>query len=324
MDIVVQKYGGSSVADKKKLLNIVENIKKEKEQKKSVVVVVSAQGKTTDGLIAKAGEYVKNVYPKEMDLLLSTGELQTVALLTMMLKEHGIDAEGLSGEQAGVITTSEFSRAQVKTVVEENIIKLLGEDKVVIVAGFQGVDRFGNITTLGRGGSDLSAVAIAVALKAARCEIYTDVDGIYSADPNIIENATLIKNISYAEMLEAATCGAKVLHNRSVSVAKKYSLPVIVKHAKNSRGGTEMSNSNLEEYGPKLVTFERDLTKVALVGDGMYSNVEYMTKIYEIANKLNIKIYMVSCNELSINVLVKSDVAESFASALHEEMILKK
>lgn len=176
MDIVVQKYGGSSVADKKKLLNIVENIKKEKEQKKSVVVVVSAQGKTTDGLIAKAGEYVKNVYPKEMDLLLSTGELQTVALLTMMLKEHGIDAEGLSGEQAGVITTSEFSRAQVKTVVEENIIKLLGEDKVVIVAGFQGVDRFGNITTLGRGGSDLSAVAIAVALKAARCEIYTDVE----------------------------------------------------------------------------------------------------------------------------------------------------
>lgn len=176
MDIVVQKYGGSSVSNKEKLLNIVENIKKEKELGKSVVVVVSAQGKTTDGLIAKSREYVEHIYPKELDLLLSTGELQTVALLTMMLKEHKIDAEGLSGEQAGVITTSEFSHAKVKTVLAENITKLLEEGKVVIVAGFQGVDRFGSITTLGRGGSDLSAVAIAVALKADRCEIYTDVE----------------------------------------------------------------------------------------------------------------------------------------------------
>lgn len=323
MDIVVQKYGGSSVANKEKLLNIVENIKKEKEQKKSVVVVVSAQGKTTDGLIAKSREYVEHIYPKEMDLLLSTGELQTVALLTMMLKEHKIDAEGLSGEQAGVITTSEFSHAKVKIVLAENITKLLEEGKVVIVAGFQGVDRFGSITTLGRGGSDLSAVAIAVALKADRCEIYTDVDGVYSADPNVIPKAVLIKNISYDEMLEAATCGAKVLHNRSVSVARKYNMPVMVKNATNSRGGTIMTNGELEEYGPKLVTFERDLTKVSLVGDGMYSNVKYMTKVYEIAEKMDIKIYMVDTNELSINILVKSEVAESFASALHEEMILK-
>lgn len=323
MEIIVQKYGGTSVANKEKLLKIVENIKAEKDKGNAVVVVVSAQGKTTDGLIKKAKEYVESNYPKEMDLLLSTGELQTVALLTMLLKESGIDAEGLSGEQAGIITTSNFSHAQVKAVMTQNITKLLDENKVVVVAGFQGVDRFGCITTLGRGGSDLSAVAIAVGLKAARCEIYTDVDGVYSADPNVIESATLIKNISYDEMLEAATCGAKVLHNRSVSVARKYKLPIVVKHAVNSRGGTEMSNDNLEEYGPKLITFERDLTKISIVGDGMYSDVSYMSKIYEIAKDMNVKIFIVSCNELSINILVKSEVAESFAARLHDEMILK-
>lgn len=324
MEVVVQKYGGSSVASKENLEIIVNNIIKEKEKGNAVVVVVSAQGKTTDKLINLAKEYTTNNHPKEMDILLSTGELQTIALLTMMLKDKQCDAVGLSGAQAGIITDSNFSRAQILSILENNLIKILNENKVVVVAGFQGVDKFGNITTLGRGGSDLSAVAIASALKAQKCEIYTDVDGVFSGDPNVIHNASLIKNISYEEMLEAATCGAKVLHNRSVSVAKKYKLPIMVKHFNRSNGGTQVMEKceKIEEYGPKLITFEKDLIKISLVGDGMFSNIDYLGKVYEIAKEMNVKIYMVSCNELSLSIAVKSNDAEQFANRLHDEIIL--
>lgn len=322
MEIVVQKYGGTSVANKEKLEYVINNIENAKKQNKAVVVVVSAQGKTTDNLINLTKQYVDGKYLREMDLLLSTGEVQTVAILTMMLKERKIQAIGLNGAQAGIITDSNYSQAQILNILTNNITKELDENKVVVVAGFQGVDKFGNITTLGRGGSDLSAVALAASLKAKKCEIYTDVDGIYTGDPNIIRNASLIKNISYDEMLEAATCGAKVLHNRSVSVARRYKLSVVVKHIKNSTGGTIMVGNNFEEYGPKLITFERDLIEVTLVGDGMLSNVDYLSTIYEIAKEMNIKIYMVSCNELSINILVKSSVAEEFANKVHNSLIL--
>jgi len=324
MKVVVQKYGGTSVASKEKLDVIVNNIIKEKEQGNSVVVVVSAQGKTTDKLISLAKEYVKDNYPREMDILLSTGELQTVALLTMMLQEKHCDAIGLSGAQAGIVTNSKFSRAQIVSILENNLIKLLNENKVVVVAGFQGVDKFGNITTLGRGGSDLSAVAIASALKAEKCEIYTDVDGVFSGDPNIIHNASLMQNISYEEMLQAATCGAKVLHNRSVSVARKYKLP-IVKHFSRSNGGTVVmeKRETLEEYGPKLITFEKDLIKISLVGDGMFSNIDYLGKVYELAREMNVKIYMVSCNEISLSIAVNASDAEKFGNRIHDDIMLK-
>lgn len=176
MDIIVQKYGGTSVANKEKLELVIEKIISAANGDNKVVVVVSAQGKTTDALINKANEYCQKTYNKEMDLLLSTGEIQTVALLTMMLKNKGYDAIGLNGGQAGIITDSNFSNAKIKMVMSENIIKHLESGKIVIVAGFQGIDKFGHITTLGRGGSDLSAVAIAASLKATRCEIYTDVE----------------------------------------------------------------------------------------------------------------------------------------------------
>lgn len=176
MDIIVQKYGGTSVQNKDKLEIVAEKIISKVKQNKKIVAVVSAQGKTTDALINKANEYLEKTYNKEMDLLLSTGEIQTVALLTMLLKNKGYDAIGLTGGQAGIITDSNFSSAKIKMVMSENIIKHLESGKVVIVAGFQGIDKFGNITTLGRGGSDLSAVAIAASLKASTCEIYTDVE----------------------------------------------------------------------------------------------------------------------------------------------------
>lgn len=320
MDIVVQKYGGSSVADKNKLEIVMEKIIAAVKEGNKVVVVVSAQGKTTDTLINKANEYCNVTYNKEMDLLLSTGEIQTVALLTMMLKSKGYDTIGLTGGQAGIITDSNFSNAKIKMIMSENITKHLENGKIVVVAGFQGVDKFGNITTLGRGGSDLSAVAIAASLKAIRCEIYTDVDGVFSTDPNIISNAKLINSISYDEMLEAATSGAKVLHNRSVSCAKKYRINVNVKNTKGKSSGTMVTAAEniSEEYNPKILAIQKSLARITIIGEQMYSNVEYLSKIYSIAKDNNIVIHMLSFNEVAINIIVAESDANKFAGLLHD------
>ena len=323
MDIVVQKYGGSSVASKEKLEIVIEKIIAAVREDKKVVVVVSAQGKTTDGLINKANEYCENTYNKEMDLLLSTGEIQTVALLTMMLKNKGYDAIGLTGSQAGVITDSNFSNAKIKMVMQENIIKHLESGKIVVVAGFQGVDKFGNITTLGRGGSDLSAVAIAASLKATRCEIYTDVDGVFSTDPNIISSAKLINNISYDEMLEAATAGAKVLHNRAVSLAKKYKLNLSVKNTKGeSRGTAVVDGENIEEtYNTKVLAIQKGLARITIIGEHMYSNIDYITTIYNLAKENDVVIYMLSFSEVAISIVVAENKSDEFASVLHDVFV---
>ena len=323
MDIVVQKYGGSSVANKEKLEQVIEKIISAVKQDNKLVIVVSAQGKTTDALINKANEYCTKTYNKEMDLLLSTGEIQTVVLLTMMLKNKGYDAIGLTGGQAGIITDSNFSTARIKMVMKENITKHLESGKIVVVAGFQGIDKFGNITTLGRGGSDLSAVAIAASLNAIRCEIYTDVDGVFSADPNIIHSAKLINNISYDEMLEAATAGAKVLHNRSVSLAKKYKLNVNVKNTRGDNLGTIVTDTEnvSEEYNPKILAIQKGLARITIIGEQMYSNVDYIAKIYDVAKQNNVVIYMLSFSEVAINIVVAESIADSFANVLHDKFI---
>lgn len=324
MDIIVQKYGGTSVASKEKLEMVIDKVIYAVKDNKRIVVVVSAQGKTTDSLINKANEYCDKTYNKEMDLLLSTGEIQTVALLTMMLKNRGYDAIGLTGGQAGVITDSNFSNAKIKMIMQENIIKHLESGKIVIVAGFQGIDKFGNITTLGRGGSDLSAVAIAASLKASRCEIYTDVDGVFSTDPNIISNAKLINSISYDEMLEAATAGAKVLHNRAVSLAKKYRLNLSVKNTKGqSRGTVVTEGENIDEtYNTKVLAIQKGLARITIIGEHMYSNVDYISKIYNLAKENNVVIYMLSFSEVAINLIVADSNADKFASLLHDELVM--
>ena len=323
MNIVVQKYGGSSVKDKEKLEKVIQKITDCKNKKNKVVVVVSAQGKTTNKLITKASKYSKNTYNKEMDLLLSTGEIQTVALLTMMLKDKGLDAVGLTGSQAGIITDSNFGNAKIKMVMSENILKYLDSGKVVIVAGFQGVDKFGNITTLGRGGSDLSAVAIAASLKAKRCEIYTDVDGVFTADPNIIQNAKQLTKVSYNEMLEAASSGAKVLHNRAVNLAKKYKLKLSVKNTENNNRGTIVTDDDSisEKVNTKILAVKKELAKITVVGSSMYSNMEYIAKIYNLANENKVQIYMLSLTEISISIIVDEKNADSFSRLLHEEFV---
>ncbi|MBR6688496.1 MAG: aspartate kinase [Clostridia bacterium] len=323
MDIIVQKFGGSSVKDKESLEHVISKIKAEKEKKNKVVVVVSAQGKTTDGLIAKAKEYTNNTYNKELDLLLSTGEIITVSLLTMMLKDIGYEAIGLTGSQAGIITDSNYSFAKIKTVFRENILKHLENNDVVVVAGFQGVDKFGNITTLGRGGSDLSAVAIAAALNAKRCEIYTDVDGVYNTDPNLIDNAKLLDAVSYDEMLEAASSGAKVLHNRAVSMAKKYKLKLLVKNTKNDSRGTEV----IEEIGvnekkiPRILAVEKDLVRITLVGEELMSNLSNIQTLYNIAAEENISLKLVSLSETKLSIVVKNDECERILNKIHKRML---
>lgn len=327
MNIVVQKFGGSSVKDKECLEHVISKIESAKLEGNNVVVVVSAQGKTTDGLISKAKEYTNKNYTKEMDLLLSTGEIQTVALLTMMLKDRGHEAVGLTGGQAGVITDSNFSYAKIKMVMSENIIKHLENGKIVVIAGFQGVDKFGNITTLGRGGSDLSAVAIAASLKAKKCEIYTDVDGVFSSDPNVVDDTKLLKKVSYDEMLEAATAGAKVLHNRAVGIAKKYKIKLMVKNTRSDNEGTLIYNGidNVNENTePKILAIEKELAKISIVGQDFISNPEYITKIYSIAKEKNIVVHILSLSETMVSVILKENDAKEMANILHEKIILNK
>ena len=328
MNIVVQKYGGTSVENKEKLERICEYIISYIDKGKNIVVVVSAQGKTTDNLIKKASEYVNVPNKRDLDFLLATGEMQTVALLSMMLNEKGYNAVGLTGGQAGILSDNIHGSASIKSIYSENILKYLRDGKIVIVAGFQAIDKLGNITTLGRGGSDLSAVAIACSLKADKCEIYSDIDGIFSADPRIISKAKLLKNISYNEMLEAATAGAKVLHNRSVNVGKKNNMPIIVKNAQKKTRGSVVQETcdedEIEKYSVKFITKKDDISKICIIGDMVMSNKEAIVAIYNVADKENVTIYMISFSELAINIIVDKDKALSFMEKLHEALIENK
>ena len=302
-----------------------------KNKKNGVVVVVSAQGDMTDLLLDKAKEYTNNNYEREMDLLLSIGEIQTIALLTMMLKDKGYNAIALTGEQAGIITNGDYGKAKIVKVLRENIEKYIHDGNIVVIAGFQGVDKFGNINTLGRGGSDLSAVAVAVALDAKECQIYTDVDGIYTADPKIVKTAKLLKNVSYEEILEAATAGAKVLHNRSVGVGRIYNMPITVKNTCNNTEGTRVTSIKyddkgtlMENYGAKIITKNDDVSKISIIGDSLISYPEHFNKIFELAIENDIQILMMSFSETAINFVVKKDVGEVFTNILHKYLIDNK
>ncbi|CCY71810.1 aspartokinase [Clostridium sp. CAG:921] len=334
MNIIVQKYGGTSVESKEKMEKICENIISYKLKNSKLVVVVSAQGKTTDELLKKAGDYTTIQSKRELDLLLSTGEIQSASILSMMLNEKGFESVALTGQQAGILSDSTYGSANIKDIYKENIMKYLNNDVIVVVAGFQASDKLGNITTLGRGGSDLSAVAIACALKAKKCEIYSDIDGIYSADPRIITKAKLLKNISYDEMLEAATAGAKVLHNRSVNIGKKNNVPITVKNSqKDTEGSTvkEMLKDDIlvqsnkpndfEDFSVKFITKKDDISKICIVGDMVMSNKEVVIKIFNVASKENTQIYMISFSEMAINIIVDKDKSISFMKALHKELI---
>ena len=236
--MIVQKFGGSSVADRDRVMNVARIVAQTHAGGNDVVVVVSAQGDTTDELIAKAGEITHDASQREMDMLMSAGEQISVALLSMALSSIGCPAISLTGWQAGFHTDRAYTRARIKRLDCERIESELSRNRVVVVAGFQGINKNDDITTLGRGGSDTSAVAIAAALHADLCQIYTDVDGVYTADPRLVPNARKLPQISFDEMLELASLGAQVLNNRSVELAKQYSVELEVRSSLTDVPGT--------------------------------------------------------------------------------------
>ena len=236
--LIVKKFGGTSVGNKERILNVAKRCIEEYQKGNDVVVVLSAMGKMTDELIAMAKDINPNPPKREMDMLLTTGEQTSVAMMAMAMHSMGIPAVSLNAFQVAMHTTHAYSNARIKRIDTDRIFNELEQRKIVIVTGFQGVDRYDNYTTLGRGGSDTTAVALAAALNADACEIYTDVDGVYTADPRKVTTAKKLQEITYDEMLEMATLGAGVLHNRSVELAKKHGVQLVVRSSLTKEEGT--------------------------------------------------------------------------------------
>jgi len=268
MAIVVQKYGGSSVANADKIRNVARRIAEAHKKGNKVVAVVSALGDTTDDLIGLAKQINANPEPREMDLLLSTGEIVSSTLMAMALHAMGFKAVALSGPQAGISTDSSFSRARILGIEPKRIIKEIDKGNIVIVAGFQGMTAEMDVTTLGRGGSDTTAVALAASLKAGICEIYTDVEGVYTADPRIVEEARKLEDIGYEEMLEMATSGAKVVHHRAVELGEVYNMPILVASSFVDTPGTIIHGGKNMEARNKVrgIAHDLDVAKITVTG----------------------------------------------------------
>ena len=398
MSLIVQKFGGSSVANWAKVENVARRVTDTYKEGNSVVVVVSAQGDTTDDFLEKAAELNANPSKREMDVLLSAGEQISMALLAMAIEKIGCPVISLTGWQAGIHTNSVYGAARISTINTERIERELDMKRIVIVAGFQGINKYDDITTLGRGGSDTTAVALAAALKADKCEIYTDVDGVYTADPRIVKDAKKLKDVSYDEMLELASLGANVLHNRSVELALKYNVKLEVKSSFERVDGTVVKevknvekmlvrgvardndvarisivgidntpgkafrvfsllakhninvdvilqsvgrhdtkdisftvsenqldaavaviNDNLDTIGAESVEYNKDISKVSIVGSGMVSNPGVAAKMFEALYEAHININMISTSEIKVSVLIDQKDAEKAVRAIHDK-----
>ena len=268
MGLIIQKYGGTSVADAERIKSVAERIVASRGKGDDVVAVVSAMGDTTDLLTGLAREVCDEPNQREMDLLLSTGELVSSSLLAMALRQLGQDAVSLSGFQAGIKTERRFGRARITSIDPQRILKELNRGRVVIVAGFQGVTEDEDVTTLGRGGSDTTAVALAARLEAARCERFSDVEGVFTADPRLVPDARKLADISYEEMLELASGGAKIMHPRAVELASVYGVPIFVASSFNSAPGTLIHEHTLMEPGDRLrgIAHDTSVAKITIIG----------------------------------------------------------
>ena len=269
MALIVQKYGGTSVASPERIQAVAERVIRTRKAGDQVVVVLSAMSGETDRLLALAHRVSPNPDERELDLLLSTGERVTIALLAMALRERGYAARSFTGRQVGIVTDDVHTRARIERVAADRVRDALAEDVIPVVAGFQGINEKSDVTTLGRGGSDTTAVALAAALKADRCDIYTDVDGVYTTDPNIVPTASRLDKISYEEMLEMASLGAKVLQTRSVEFAMKYLVPVrVLSSFTDAPTGTLVTKEDrdMEQVVVSGVTYDRNQAKITLLG----------------------------------------------------------
>ena len=324
MSLIVQKFGGSSVANAERVFNVAKIVTDTYKKGNKVVVVVSAQGDTTDDLIEKANEINPDASKREKDMLLAAGEQISISLLAMAIEKLGFPVISLLGWQAGFQTSSAYTSARIKRVRTDRIEKELDKNNIVIVAGFQGLNRYEDITTLGRGGSDTSAVAIAAAMHADLCQIFTDVQGVYTADPRKVENAKMLKTISYDEMLELATLGAQVLNNRSVEMAKKYNIELEVLSSFTNTPGTIVKEAaKMEKMLISGVAKDTEVARISVVGVPDEPGLAFKMFSRLSAKKINIDIILQSIGRdgtKDISFTVAKDNAKE-AAAIMEEYI---
>ena len=320
MDTIVMKFGGSSVADNIRLNLVAEKIIELYNENNNIVVVVSAQGKTTDNLIKEAGELSSRPSDREMDMLLSSGEQITIAKLSILLNRLGYKSISLTGWQAGICTNKTNQDAIIETINTDRINKELNDRKIVVIAGFQGINENSDITTLGRGGSDTTAVAVAAALKAKHCYIFSDVDGIYTTDPNKVKVAKKLETLSYEEMLDVSSEGAKVLHNRCVEIAERYNIPIITKSTFNNKPGT-IIDDKIEGSTVKSIVKNDDITFVSARCEKY--TLDLFDKIYRTLLENGIQVKNLINNStycLDLSFYIKSNLFNKFAYLLETDL----
>ena len=324
MKLIVQKFGGTSVRDKDRIFNVAKIITDTYKEGNNVIAVVSAQGDTTDDLIAKAEEINPNASKREMDMLLSTGEQISASLLAMAIESMGFPVVSLNGRQSGFVTDSNYSRARIKKLETERMEKELDKHRIIIVTGFQGINRYDDVTTLGRGGSDTSAVAIAAAMHADLCQIYTDVDGVYTADPRIVPSAQKLNEISFDEMLELASCGAQVLHNRSVEMAKKYSVNLEVCSSLERVPGTKVKEvTKMEKMLIKGVAKDDDVVRIAVIGIPDRPGIAFRLFSLLATKKINVDIILQSIGRdgtKDISFTIPTDMRHTALELLNDNL----
>ncbi len=321
MDLIVQKFGGTSVADAARIEHVADIITRTYAAGHNVVAVVSAQGKFTDVLVDKANEINPKASKREMDVLLAAGEQISIALLAMAIEKRGLPVKSFLGWQAGFVTDSNYSNARIRKINKERVENELAKRTIVIVAGFQGVNRYDDVTTLGRGGSDTSAVALAAALNAKKCQIYTDVEGVFTADPRLVKNAVKLKSISYDEMLELASLGAQVLHNRSVEMAKRYNVDLEVLSSMEDKPGTIIKEeADMEKMIISGVAKDTNIAKISILD--VKDQPGFAFKIFSMLakEKINVDIILQAVGRngnKDITFTVAKDNAERAVQVLH-------
>lgn len=319
MNTIVIKFGGSSVADNEKLKMVAHKIIKLYENGNKIIVVVSAQGKTTDKLIKEAEKLALRPEKRELDALLSVGEQISASKLAILLNYLGYKSISLTGWQAGIHTEEVNQNARIEYINTQRIKEELKNGKIVIITGFQGINKNNDITTLGRGGSDTTAVALAAELKAKQCYIYSDVDGIYTADPNKVSNTKKIENISYEEMFALSSEGAKVLHDRCIEIGEKNNVQIITGSTFNNNLGTVISDK-LEATEVKSIV-KKDVSRISIIGFGISIKDKIINKILDIANKNNLEIFNIDISRTKISVVFKELVKDDIFEEFHKELI---
>lgn len=320
-DIIVLKFGGSSVSNNENLKIVANKIIDFKNSNQNIVVILSAQGKTTDKLINEAYELTEEVDKRELDALVSCGEQMSAAKLSILLNSLGFPSVSLTGWQAGIYTNNTNQDALIETINTERICSELESGNIVIITGFQGINENLDITTFGRGGSDTTAVAVAAALRAKNCYIFSDVDGIYSSDPKKVQGTKKLTKLSYDEMLELSNEGAKVLHNRCIEIGEKYNIPIITKSTFNNKYGTVISNQKIEANEIKSI-IKKDVSRISIIGNGIIRNTDAIIKAINFIKQNKLEILEFDVSESKISITFKTFVSDKMLEKLHNEIFM--